>query len=538
LTDSPEIWHDAAESRPGRMPAMSFSSGRLTLPAWPTALVPGLRLLWTRTLFPGSAVVDDRLRLSSLALLILLPAVLLYPRLDFRLLEPDEGRYAEIGREMLLRGDWVVPHLQGEPYLDKPPLLYWLVVASYKVFGVYDWAARLVPALAVHGTILLCYLFGRRLLGESAAFRGALLLSVAPGLAGMGRLLTLDALLTFWVTLGLFAGERGRRMLCAIACGLGVLTKGPVAIVLAVVPLIAHHWLMTGRLDWCWKPTAVFASIIVVINAPWYLAVSIARPEFGIYFFVKHNLQRFIAPFDHLEPVWYYAPILLWGLLPATLFGWRTTRWLLSGDLETARTRTPDLGFCLFASGWCVLFFSLSGSKLPTYIMPAFGPLALAFGYYWSLTPGRVAAWIFGFWAASLFVVHTFALPWYAELRSPMGGPQAELRRLCSDPSTVVCCFPRGCDSASFYLRRDDLRPTRSKFVHLLIADLRTRDRTVILFTHNHSLQGLKDALPPDLGIAYEVTFHRTIAGSGRLTQLIGETPWGLCDAAVVERRR
>ena len=72
-----------------------------------------------------------------------LPALLLYPRLNFRLLEPDEGRYAEIAREMLARGDWVVPHLQGEPYLDKPPLLYWLVVFSYKMFGVHDWAARL-----------------------------------------------------------------------------------------------------------------------------------------------------------------------------------------------------------------------------------------------------------------------------------------------------------------------------------------------------------------------------------------------------------
>jgi 4-amino-4-deoxy-L-arabinose transferase-like glycosyltransferase len=516
---------------------MSFPSGRLTLPAWPTALVPGLRLLWTRTLFPGAADVDGRSRWRSFALLILLPGLLLYPRLNFRLLEPDEGRYAEIGREMLNGGDWVVPHLEGEPYLDKPPLLYWLVVLSYKAFGVHDWAARLVPAVAVHGTILLSYFFGRRLLGELAALRGTLLLSVAPGLASMGRLLTLDALLTFWVTLGLFAGKRGWRALCAVACGLGVLTKGPVAIVLVVGPLVAHHWLVTGRFPLQWRPAVTFAAVILVINAPWYLAVSIARPEFGIYFFVKHNLQRFLAPFDHLEPVWYYAPILLWGLLPATLFGWNFARWLLSGDPGVARARTAGLGFCLLAGGWCVLFFSLSGSKLPTYIMPAFGPLALAFGYYWSLKPGRVVTWICVFWTAGLFVVHSCALPWYADIRSPMGAPEAELRRMCTDPSTVVCCFPRGCDSAAFYLGRDDLRPTRSKFVHLLIADLRTRDRTVILFTHNHSLAGLKDALPPDLRISYEVTFRRTIACSDWLTQLVGETPWGLCDAAVIERR-
>jgi 4-amino-4-deoxy-L-arabinose transferase-like glycosyltransferase len=518
------------------MPAMPFASGRLKLPPWPTALIPGLRLLWSRTLFPGFGEVDGRLQVRSLALLILLPGLLVYPRLDFRLLEPDEGRYAEIGREMQLRGDWVVPHLEGEPYLDKPPLLYWLVTLSYKLLGVHDWAARLVPAFAVHGTVLLTYLFGRRMLGERAAFRGSLLLSVAPGLASMGRLLTPDALLTFWVTLALFAGNRGWRTFGAIACGLGVLTKGPVAVVLVVFPLIAHQWLTAGRLEWRWRRLAPFAAIVAFVNAPWYVAVSIARPEFGIHFFIKHNLQRFLAPFDHLEPVWYYAPILLGGLLPATFLGWRFVRWLLSGDLEVAKLRTPELGFCLLAGGWCVLFFSCSGSKLPTYIMPAFAPIALAIGYFWSLGQSRAVTWLFGVWSTGLIAAHAFALPWYAEHRSPMGGPETELRRLCADTSTVVCCFPRSCDSAAFYLGRDDLRPTRSKFVHLLIADLRTRHRTVILFTHNHSLGGLKDALPPDLRIAHEVSFHRQIAGSDWLTQLVGETPWGLCDVAVIEQ--
>ena len=109
---------------------------------------------------------------------------------------------------MLQRGEWVVPYLQGRPYLDKPPLLYWLVMASYSLCGVHDWAARLVPALAVHGCVLAAYLLGRRSLGERAAFRGALLLSLAPGLMSMGRLLILDGLLTFWVTLGLFAAWR------------------------------------------------------------------------------------------------------------------------------------------------------------------------------------------------------------------------------------------------------------------------------------------------------------------------------------------
>src|SRR5437763_9680605 len=140
---------------------------------------------------------------------------------------------------MLQRGEWVVPYLQGEPYLDKPPLLYWLVALSYHLMGVSAASARLVPALALHGCILTLYLFGRRSLGERAAFRGALLLALAPGFTSMGRLLLLDALLTLCATLALFSAfeaVRGPRLrwgwwlLAGGACGLGVLTKGPVAL--------------------------------------------------------------------------------------------------------------------------------------------------------------------------------------------------------------------------------------------------------------------------------------------------------------------
>src|SRR5262249_12576872 len=157
-----------------------------------------------------------------------------------------EGRYAQIPREMLERGEWTVPYLQDEPYLDKPPLFYWLVMLSYQLFGVQDWSARLVPALFVHGSILITYLFGRPSLGERAAFWGSLALTLAPAFVGMGRLLLLDGVLAFWVTLAIFSsweamrgrgetspqplslGERGSAQLhwgwwliSAIACGLG-----------------------------------------------------------------------------------------------------------------------------------------------------------------------------------------------------------------------------------------------------------------------------------------------------------------------------
>src|SRR5207248_2272205 len=123
--------------------------------------LPGLRLLWTHTLFPGRADGDTRLRPLSLFLLVILPGLLLYPSLSFHLLEPDEGRYAEIPREMLQRGEWVVPYLQGEPYLDKPPLLYWLVMLSFRLFGVSAALSRLVPAMACQGCVLVIYICAR-----------------------------------------------------------------------------------------------------------------------------------------------------------------------------------------------------------------------------------------------------------------------------------------------------------------------------------------------------------------------------------------
>src|SRR5262249_14215584 len=120
----------------------------------PVSVSVWLKTLWNQVLFPGQRVEIEPWRWTSCLILFALSAALLYPRLSFYLFEPDEGRYAQIPREMLTRGDWIVPWLQSEPYLDKPPLFYWLVMASFAAFGFHDWAARLVPALAVQFTVL------------------------------------------------------------------------------------------------------------------------------------------------------------------------------------------------------------------------------------------------------------------------------------------------------------------------------------------------------------------------------------------------
>ncbi len=525
-------------------------------PRLPRSFLACLPVLWSRVLFPGRLDAPTAVRRPALALLILLPGLLLYPCLSFFLFEPDEGRYAEIPREMLLRGEWVVPYLQGEPYLDKPPLLYWLVMGSYRLLGVHDWSARLVPALAVHACILLTYLLGRRLVGERAAFWGTLALALAPGFVSVGRLLVLDSLLTLWVllaSLAAFEALRGDRLrwgwwlTAAVSCGLGVLTKGPIAVVLLVPPLLLHRWLTgtgarqgdketrrqgdkeTGPSAGAFAPAATFApsplmppfslcpnfrspcllvslspclpllafaAVVLGITLPWYVAVSCRLPAFASYFLWKHNVLRFLIPFDHQEPVWYYGPILLLGLLPASLLALGLLRFLISGDPRQTNRRCPEWGFTLLAGGWCVLFFSLSGCKLPTYVLPAMPLLALALGYYvahssWAVSHWTRAAGVLAF--GVLATLHYGFIPWFAEFHSPMSRA-AEVRRYCE--GTPVVCYPRPCDSVAFYLGRADFRSFRSKETPALLNYLQQQPRTVILFTHRHSPEGLRSALP------------------------------------------
>src|SRR5262245_18183045 len=263
----------------------------------PRSLADWLRHLFTRVLFAGEADADTRVRRLSLAVVLFLPAAILYPTLGFHLLEPDEGRYAQIPKEMLLNVSWVVPTQQGEPYVDKPPLMYWLVALSYRAFGITPQAARLAPAVCVHLTILAVYLICRRGVGERGAFWAALLLAVAPGFVSVARLLLLDGLLSLCVTLSVLCGFEAVRtgrlkpawwVAAALASGLGFLTKGPISEVLLFVPLWAYSFLASGGrqppgkdftggltpparqapayVPWYWY--ALFFAVVIAVNMP------------------------------------------------------------------------------------------------------------------------------------------------------------------------------------------------------------------------------------------------------------------------------
>jgi 4-amino-4-deoxy-L-arabinose transferase-like glycosyltransferase len=521
----------------------------------PPALLAWLPYLWRHVLFAGgSSATTQPPRRAALLWLLFLPGVLLYPCLSFDLFEPDESRYAQIPREMLARGDWVVPVLQGEPYLDKPPLLYWLVAGCYRVFGVSGGAARLVPAVALHLCILLLYLMGRRWVGERAAFWGALCLGLAPGFLSVGRLLLLDGLLALWTTLALFAAFeslRGPRLrwgwwlVAAAACGLGVLTKGPVAVLLLAPPLLLQGWLAHDLCRVSRKALLAFVAVTAAVALPWYVALCLRLPGFAQHFLWEHNVVRFLAPFDHPRGVWFYVPVLLFGLLPGSLLLVPLARFLLSGQAGVAARRSPELGFLLLAGGWCVLFFTLSGCKLPTYILPAFPPLALALGYLIVHAGWHASRWPAAMAGAAfvlLLLGHHLVLPWYAAYRSPLRGREVLVRH-CAGPDSLVVCYPRPCNAVAFHLGRSDLRHYRSKDIEELRTLVRRRPRTVILCTHRHALEGLRQLLPPEVAIVDTAHFGlASIPGvpkalMPRLARLLGGTALGLSDLAVVERR-
>ena len=228
------------------------------------------------TAFP--ARLRSILAMAAVRAFCLCCPALLYPCMSFHLFEPDEGRYAQIPREMLERGEWSCRLFRAKAYLDKPPLFYWLVMAAYSLFGFHEWSARLIPALAMHASVLVCYLLGRRVVGGREALWGAILLTVSPIFLGVGRLLTLDGVLTLWITtaiLAAFVAQQGDRirfgwwLVAAVACALGVLTKGPVALLLVAPPLWVHQRLVRSSASislrgWAWFFGIVARSITVV----------------------------------------------------------------------------------------------------------------------------------------------------------------------------------------------------------------------------------------------------------------------------------
>jgi 4-amino-4-deoxy-L-arabinose transferase-like glycosyltransferase len=328
------------------------------------------------------------------ALLALASAVFFFHLGSYGLWEPDEARYAEIAREMLAARNFIVPHLNYVAYVEKPPLLYWLGAIWMALFGVNEFAARLTPALSALAGVAMTWLFVRRTMGRGRALLAGAILTTSTLYALMAQVLTTDMLLAAAVTVALFAlylhwSEGGRWCwLGYAAIAMGLLTKGPVAAAIPIITLAIFLW---WQGDWRGAIGRFHAlaggAMVMLIAAPWFIAIAVREPGFVDFYFVGEHLRRFFeSSYSHGEPFYYYLPVLAAGMMPWTLMtpfiAWR------------ALVRTSAGRFCIVAAAVVIGMFSGASAKLIPYILPAAAPIAvlLADGIYSRAFAAKVQA--------------------------------------------------------------------------------------------------------------------------------------------------
>jgi 4-amino-4-deoxy-L-arabinose transferase-like glycosyltransferase len=322
---------------------------------------------------------------------------------------PDEVRYAWVARAMAETGDWVTPRLWGQPWFEKPILYYWAAAVGFLLHLPAEWAARLPSSIAALAAALAIGWLAKKHYGGAAnsvsspVLLAPLIFATSAGAIGFARAATPDMLFSASVSLAMACAATALRVRGALraadgepspdprpdvlpltlfgaSLGLGVLAKGPAAIILAggaigIWALATKHW--RGAIRFA-HPAAIGAFSIVAI--PWYAACAVRNRDFLRVFLWQHNVERYATPiFQHRQPVWYFAPIALLALLPWTVLLWPVAQEGLSLQREKSWSRSPGFFFACWAV-WPILFFSFSQSKLPGYILPAMPPLALACG--------------------------------------------------------------------------------------------------------------------------------------------------------------
>ncbi len=324
------------------------------------------------------------------------------------LLEPDEGRNAEVAREMLFSGDWITPHFNELPYLDKPVVFFWLVAGSFRLWGISEWAARFPSAVMALVTLLLTWFLAQRMFGDTAGLRAGLILATSPLVIVFSRLVVFDMTLTCLVTLTMLCfwcaeveDPRPANLdaVAFAAMGVATITKGPVGFLLPLLSLVAYHALRRGfrelkRIHW-----VLGLGVFLIATLPWFLTVCIRHPDFPKYAFWQESLQRFASGQARRRGgILYYVPVYLAGFFPWSFLlafaAWsRRRKWKELVD-ETHR----PVAFLLAWAGVIFVFFSISQSKLPAYFLPAVIPLSILLGEAWrEVEPaagGRPPGWL------------------------------------------------------------------------------------------------------------------------------------------------
>jgi len=390
--------------------------------------------------------------------LILLPAVFMYCWFlgGYPLADPDEGRYAEIAREMLESGDFVTPHLNYVRYLEKPPLYYWLLAGSMAVFGENEWAVRLVSAATALLSVLVVMILGRSMFGPRTGLTAGwvYLTSVLPLV--LARISIIDTLfsLCLLATWGAWwlgyraksmSRSRGWTLLFWACLGLATMAKGLAALVLTgliilIFVSVRRGWGVLRDMAW-WPGPAVFGIIVI----PWHVAVGYRNPDFWHYYIVVEHFARLLGD-EHVRPFWYLPAIvpfgmMFWGvfLFPAarnavrcSFHMFKFSRPTANGTLDKRQNGVPsEPGYdqwraesILFLVIWAftvIVLFSLSRCKLMPYVLPAYPAMALLVA--WHLNSGALqrpsTGWCLAFTTAIL-LMFILSLPYVARQQTTM----------------------------------------------------------------------------------------------------------------------
>lgn len=328
----------------------------------------------------------------------LLPALIIFWNLGYApFWNPDEGRYVAASYEMAYpfsgASDWLVPHLNTVPRLNKPPLVYWATAGAFRAFGVSEWSARLVPALASLLVLALLYSWGAKVWDARAGLAAGLVWSTIIASVAMGHVANTDMLLCAAITLTMFgvfwaieghAQQLQAGALAGVGMGLALLSKGPIGVALPLLLAFVYLTVAGGWKRAPWGALALALGVGLTIGAPWFLLVEARQPGFLHTFIFAENLGRFSGQEDFHKQTspFYYVPVVIVGLLPWTGF-------LLPMLATWREPNTLAMRAKLFAAVWAITlvgFFSFSGTKLISYALPAFPALALLLG-------GALAHW-------------------------------------------------------------------------------------------------------------------------------------------------
>ncbi len=336
----------------------------------------------------------EKIRKNEAFLILILIALcltLFFFRLGARpLWDIDEGKHAATSKEMILSADWITPKFNGEPFYDKPVFYNWLVALAFLAFGFTEFAARLPAAVLGSGCVIVTYFLGRKMFSTTVGFLGAVILATAVEFIVLSRSVVHDISLVFFVTLALYLfyvgykDDRHRKrnlLLFYGALGFAVLSKGPIGLALPAM-IIGLYLIFEKNLKFIMKMQIGWGILIfLAVASPWYIFVSFKNPDYARYFFIEQNLGSFISSDSrHPNPFYYYIPVLFGGFFPWSCFLPLALIYAVRRKFESIHEST------LFLVIWfsiIFIFFSIAGSKLPTYILPLFPAASMLVACCW-----------------------------------------------------------------------------------------------------------------------------------------------------------